>query len=89
MVSDAARLDAVLCFVDDADSESKELWESAEAGGFECYVEADSDESNSDVASEVFRMDDDDEPLLQVGYTRKMFECVRIISRRAVERECS
>ena len=73
----AARLDAVLCFVDDghaADSggnarrssghsEKEELWASGEVGGFECYVEADAEEAAE--ASEVFRMDDDDEPLVQ------------------------
>ena len=63
----------MLCFVDDGSTvvsggssgsgEKEELWASGEVGGFECYVEADAEEAAE--ASEVFRMDDDDEPLVQ------------------------
>lgn len=40
------------------------MWAEGEVGGFECYIEAEEDAVAE--ASDVFRMDDDDGPLLQV-----------------------
>jgi hypothetical protein len=38
-VVDQCRLDATLCFVDDADED--EVWESGEAGAYQCYLHID------------------------------------------------
>lgn len=46
-------LDATLCFVDCA-GDKAEAWEGGDAGGFECYIEADED-SESAEAAEVYR----------------------------------
>ena len=48
------------------------MWAEGEVGGFECYIEAEEDAVAE--ASDVFRMDDDDGPLLQVrAKTRSCF----------------
>ena len=71
------RLDATLCFVDetnnddnddneDDDEEEYSCWDSGDVGGFECYIEADSEGLE---ASEVYRQekkDDAEESLLSV-----------------------
>jgi prolyl 3-hydroxylase /prolyl 3,4-dihydroxylase len=55
-------LDATLCFVkaDDADDEEAELWESGDAGGFECYIEADED-ADAAATAEVYRSSNEDD----------------------------
>ena len=69
-ITKEARLDAVLSLVDDfapggkPDEEKRALWESQDVGGYECYLVAD-DEVEAE-ASDVYRMDADDEPLLNV-----------------------
>jgi hypothetical protein len=75
-MSDVSRLNTVWCLVDDVDDseetegecltadEKKAMWAQGEVGGFECYIEAEEDAVAE--ASDVFRMDDDDGPLLQV-----------------------
>lgn len=79
-MADHSRLNTVWCLVDDvpdAPAMSKgaagealtaedklAMWAEGEVGGFECYIEAEEDAVAE--ASDVFRMDDDDGPLLQV-----------------------
>ncbi|EKX44746.1 hypothetical protein GUITHDRAFT_139548 [Guillardia theta CCMP2712] len=71
------RLNLVWCTVDDqydgeksirkekmSKQDKMDLWSSGDVGGFECYVEA--EEETTAEASDVFKMDDDDGPLLQV-----------------------
>ena len=64
-------VDAVLSVVDEfqgdgatKDSKKAAKWESQDVGGYECYLMA--DEEVEAEASDVYRMDDDDEPLLNV-----------------------
>jgi hypothetical protein len=75
-MSEVSRLNTVWCLVDDVDDpedtegerltadEKIAMWAQGEIGGFECYIEAEEDAVAE--ASDVFRMDDDDGPLLQV-----------------------
>lgn len=64
-------LDATLCFVkvneDDEEEADAELWESGDAGGFECYIEADED-ADAAATAEVYRAnnDDDESQLLSI-----------------------
>ncbi len=53
------------------------MWEGGEVGGFECYIEAEEDAVAE--ASDVFRMDDDDGPLLQVCILSLSFTCARAL----------
>ena len=71
------RLDATLCFVklmqdeegdeEDEDCEDGDKWDSGDVGGFECYIEADTDEGSD--AAEVYRANDVDkeESLLSIS----------------------
>eukprot|EP00428_Durinskia_dybowskii_P025525 CAMPEP_0170244896 /NCGR_PEP_ID=MMETSP0116_2-20130129/22229_1 /TAXON_ID=400756 /ORGANISM="Durinskia baltica, Strain CSIRO CS-38" /LENGTH=600 /DNA_ID=CAMNT_0010495761 /DNA_START=87 /DNA_END=1889 /DNA_ORIENTATION=- len=64
-----AELDATLMFTTDA-AEAKDVWASEEVGGFECYLEADDEKTESVEAQEVYRGAMDEEgPLLNVPAT--------------------
>jgi hypothetical protein len=64
IITQQARLDATLCFVNDDNGVQADNWASGDVGGFECYIGED-DESVTG-AAEVFRMNDDGEDLLSV-----------------------
>jgi len=69
-VTKEACLDAVICVVDEeADQhgtaeDKREKWGSQDVGGYECYLMAEDDIAAE--ASDVYRMEEDDEPLLNV-----------------------
>lgn len=52
LITKTPKLDATLCFVNGAEN-----WEDGEAGGFQCYIEADNDETTE--AAESYQWDDD------------------------------
>eukprot|EP00055_Hartaetosiga_balthica_P009233 m.36338 g.36338 ORF g.36338 m.36338 type:complete len:584 (-) comp6661_c0_seq1:185-1936(-) len=54
-LEDVARLDATLCFVDDAEELKEAQWQSGDVGGFQCYLAA---EKEDNVAAEVYCDDD-------------------------------
>ena len=58
-MTDIPRLDATLCFVDDQGDYFSDIWESGDAGGFECYIEAEGAEGETPEAAEVYRSSDD------------------------------
>jgi prolyl 3-hydroxylase /prolyl 3,4-dihydroxylase len=48
LLVDTPVLDATMCFVQDETLEEKDTWHSGDAGGFECYIEADEEEEDED-----------------------------------------
>eukprot|EP00210_Caulerpa_lentillifera_P002467 g2365.t1 len=57
-------LDAVLCFVNESDEETKAKWEYGEIGGFEAYLLAD---TKQEAAADVYKADDEDSGVLSVN----------------------
>jgi len=53
------RLDATLCFVADGTSEDAISWEAGEVGGYECYIAAEDDDTQGDVA--VYNAENEDD----------------------------
>lgn len=66
-------LDATMCFVYD-DNDEKDVWESGDCGGFECYIEADDEENESGPADEY--NEDDDTELLSVSASNNTLSLV-------------
>ena len=64
-------LDATMCFVYD-DNDDKDVWESGDVGGFECYIEADDGE---DDAADEYNEEDDTE-LLSVSASNNTLSLV-------------
>jgi len=65
LLEDHALLDATLCVLRPQSAEEQGLWDSGDAGGFECYIAAENGEL---VAAEVYGGDDDqDNELLSVN----------------------
>ena len=73
LLKDESVLDATLCFVKDDQEEDKEMWQSGDVGGFECYIEAD-DEENHSPADEY--NEDDDTELLSVSASNNTLSLV-------------
>jgi prolyl 3-hydroxylase /prolyl 3,4-dihydroxylase len=68
-----ALLDVTICFVDQTSKKDRRLWDSGDIGGYECYIEADTDVESAATA-EIYRVNDpeDDTELLsvQAGFNR-------------------
>lgn len=73
LLKDESVLDATLCFVKDDSQDEKEVWQSGDVGGFECYIEAD-DEDNDAPADEY--NEDDDTELLSVSASNNTLSLV-------------
>lgn len=79
LLTESPVLDATLCFVagtgkqqvmnEDEGDDQQELdeadlaWQSGDVGGFECYIEADDDDTNGGTAADEYNQDDDTELL--------------------------
>ena len=65
--SSSHRLDATLCFSTAVDADEAASWEVGEVGGYECYIAAEDDETEGDVAVYKTNDDNDNDGLLNVG----------------------
>jgi prolyl 3-hydroxylase /prolyl 3,4-dihydroxylase len=86
LLVDEAVLDATLCFVYD-ENDDKNVWESGDVGGFECYIEADDDDNNNNKsnnnkestnksAADEYTDDDDGTELLSVSASNNTLSLV-------------
>lgn len=67
MPDDKPRIDVSICFVNDQSDEDKEMWDSGDVGGFECYIKAEAEDNPEVVAVYDAKADGEESELANIS----------------------